>query len=1080
MTSEASGIPCPACQAMNAPGGRFCSQCAAPLEAAGATGEVGERKQVSVLFSDLTGYTTLSERLDPEETREIMGRIFGRAAEIVGRYEGRIEKFIGDAVMAIFGTPEAHEDDPVRAVAAALELHQAVAEMAPEIEARTGAAVALHSGINTGMVVTGELRFGAGSAGPVGDTINTAARLMGLAPTGEIWIGPLTQRLTAGRVETEDLGAQQLKGKADSLAAARVLGLTRENTTARSATTPFIGRQAELGALLAAVESVRDGRGNNFAIRADAGGGKTRLVKELRTRLAEDVRWLEGRAYAYSQRTPFFLIIDLLNRAFDIDEDDSREAMIRKLEGGITELLPEARDVLPVIGSLYEVPLGDGTKVDKEDFVPRLTGAVRALLQAGAEKNPTVACLQDLHWADDSSAVMIRELLSSELPIVFVVNYRPGFELGLPGVSTFDLPALSGRQTGELLTSLLDGAAPEELVAFVEKRAGGNPFFTEEVVNSLIETGALVREEAGWRLAGSLEKSGVPTTIQGVLAARIDRLDEPRRRLLREAAVVGREFLYDIVRRISSAADGLDQSLVELQGADLIREGEQREYVEYVFKHALTQEVAYEGMLRNERQALHARVAEAIEELLAHRLAEFAETLAYHYQRGGVAEKAAHYLIEAGRKAFDRYALETADQCYREAFELLAEAEPTAARDRLLARALIGWSDCRYYDVNTIETGALLDRYLPRIEALDDPGLLALYRARMAVPRILALEIADAREVAHEAARLGREHGVAEAEAFGLTRLCMAELCLGRIAEAKASGEAAVAASAPLPETHDAQYDARLYLAIAQLTAGNFERGRALRTELLERVERTGQQRAAPAAFFVGAYDAALRLDFEAVDRESEAGLAIVKDPLYRGWLLGYLAISQFSRGLYEEACRTADAHLAHHDGRPAEFCLTVSRFYQGLKGLVQGNLGQGMQACQTELERGRSAGQRWTALQSNLGLAEVYTSMAAREIAPDFGALLRNPGFVVRHALPAARRARELLEASRREIEATGMAGFSGMVSFQLARLHASQRRDAEARSELGRCAEFLRAAGDGDLPPQVRELSQRLGREE
>jgi class 3 adenylate cyclase len=1042
----------------------------------GPTGEVGERKQVTVLFSDLTGYTTLSERLDPEETREIMGRIFGRAAEIVARYEGRIEKFIGDAVMAIFGTPEAHEDDPVRAVAAALELHQAVAGMAPDIEARTGAAVALHSGVNTGMVVTGELRFGAGSAGPVGDTINTAARLMGLAPTGEIWIGPLTRRLTAGRVETEDLGEQQLKGKADALAAARVLGLARETTSARSATTRFIGRQAELGALLAAVETVRDGRGSAFAIRADAGGGKTRLVTELRARIADDVRWLEGRAYAYSQRIPFFPLIDLLNRTFDIDEDDSREAVIQKLETGISALLPDASEVLPVIGSLYEVELGDGTKVDKEDFVPRLTEALRALLLARAEKNPTIACLQDLHWADDSSAAMIRELLASELPIVFVVNFRPGFDLGVGGATTFDLPAFSGRQTGELVASLLEGEPPVELVGFVERRAGGNPFFAEEVVTSLIETGTLAREQGSWRLAGSPEEAGVPTTIQGVLAARIDRLGEARRRLLREAAVVGREFLYDIVRRITSASESLDQGLGELQAADLIREGEQREYLEYVFKHALTQEVAYEGLLKNERQALHAQVAEAIEELLEHRLIEFAETLAYHYARGGVAQKAAHYLIEAGRKAFDRYALETADRSYRDAYELLADADPSPARDRLLAKALIGWSDCRYYDVNTIETGALLDEHLPRVEALGDPALLALYRARMAVPRMLALDVAGAREMAIEAARLGSEHGVAEAEAYGRSRRCMAELCLGLIADARVSGEAAVAACVSLPETHDAQYDARLYLAIAQLTAGDFERARALRAELLELVERTGQQRAAPAAFFVGAYDALLRLDSDAVDRECRAGLEIVKDPLYRGWLLGYLATSQFSSGDYEEGCLTADAHLIHHDGRPAEFCLTMSRSFQGLKNLAQGDLARGMQAYRTELERSHSVGHRWGYLQLTLGLAQTYVSIVARDLSPPVGSLLRNPGFVARHALPAARHARAQLEAARRELEETGMVGFAGLISFTSARLHACQGRDAEASSELARCVDFLREAG-GEIPSRVRELSQQLG---
>ena len=226
------GARCASCGAGNAPGARFCNQCGAALVSAGGVGTAleAERKQVTVLFSDLTGYTTLSERLDPEETREIMGRIFSRAAEVVGRYGGRIEKFIGDAIMAIFGVPQAHEDDPVRAIRAALELHEAVEGLRPEVQRRAGAAIALHSGINTGLVVTGELRFDRGTAGPLGDTINVAARLMAMAGTGEIWIGPETRQLVGGAFDLDDLGPREIKGKAGLLPVARVRGASARPT----------------------------------------------------------------------------------------------------------------------------------------------------------------------------------------------------------------------------------------------------------------------------------------------------------------------------------------------------------------------------------------------------------------------------------------------------------------------------------------------------------------------------------------------------------------------------------------------------------------------------------------------------------------------------------------------------------------------------------------------------------------------------------------------------------------------------------------------------------------------------------
>jgi hypothetical protein len=600
--------------------------------------------------------------------------------------------------------------------------------------------------------------------------------------------------------------------------------------------------------------------------------------------------------------------------------------------------------------------------------------------------------LQDLHWADDSSSALIRELLAQrDLPVVFVVNYRPDFELGVEGVESFDLPALSARQTAELVASMLDGEVPPGLAPFVEDRSEGNPFFAEEIVNSLIETGTLVRGAQGWELAQALEEAGVPTSVQGVLAARIDRLDESRRRILREAAVVGREFLYDVVRRISAAAEMLDQGLDELQAADLIRETEKQEYLEYIFKHALTQEVAYEGLLKNDRQTLHTQVAEAIEELLQHRLSEFAETLAYHYTRGGVPDKAAHYRIEAGRKAFDRYALEEADRSYGEAFELLADAQRTPAQDRLLVKALIGWADCRYYDVNTIEIGALLDRHLATVEALDDPTLLALYRARMVPPRWLALDLHGACETGREAVRLGREHQVAEAEAVGLTALALSLLSMGRIAEAQQRGEEAVAASATLPETHDVHYDSRAYLAFVHLTAGDFERARAVQAELRDRVERTGQKRAAPVAHAGAAYEGVLLLDPESVCAAADAGLALVKGALPKGWLLGFKGIAQAVARRYAEARATWDAFFVHHDGRPAEYCLSWGRFNQGAMLMLAGQLGRGMRACEAELDLARAVDARWELLLCTISLGETYVRMACREIRPGVGVMLRN-----------------------------------------------------------------------------------------
>ncbi|MDH5540363.1 MAG: AAA family ATPase, partial [Rhizobacter sp.] len=706
---------CRACGAENTTSARFCSQCAHPLAAApaGASAPAGaERKQVSVLFCDLTGFTAISERLDPEETRQIMARIFGLAAEIVGRYDGRIEKFIGDAIMALFGVPQAHEDDPVRAVRAALKLHEAVARLAPELAARTGAAVAMHSGVNTGVVVTGELHFDHGTAGPLGDTINLAARLMNAAPSGQIWIGPQTRRLVGHLFELEDLGAQTFKGKAQPVEAARVLRARSSAEPASRHRGSFVGRQAELGALLGAVEKVRDGTPQVYALRGDAGTGKTRLVAELRERVGNDVRWLEGRAYPYAQDTPYAPLIDLFSRMLGIEETDPPAAVRAALGQCVSELLGEAPEALPLLLHLFHLEQEGGLVIEREAFREQLEAALRRMIGALARRAPTVICVQDLHWADPSTTALLQRLAADLLePVLMLLNYRPGAAV-VPGVTELTLGELSPRQTGELLHSLLQGEPPAELARFVVERCDGNPFFIEEIVNALVETEVLRRTDRGWQLARSPGEAGLPSTIRGVLAARIDRLDEARRRVLRQAAVVGREFLFSIVERVTDADMDLPGSLVQLESADLIRTRRLDPELEYIFKHALTQDVAYEGLLKTERQMLHARTAQAIETVLAARIPEFVETLALHWLRAGVADKAVHYLTGAGLKCVERFALPEATRHFRQAYKLLAQTQRTPEQRHALAELLCAWSQVHYYEGTIDEWRSLLEKHL--------------------------------------------------------------------------------------------------------------------------------------------------------------------------------------------------------------------------------------------------------------------------------------------------------------------------------------------------------------------------------
>jgi len=571
---------------------------------------------VTVLFSDASGYTSLAEHLDPELVREVMGEVYASAREIVERYGGRVDKLMGDAVLAVFGDPVAHEDDAERAVRAALDLHVAVRAMAPSLEARVGRSFEMHSGINTGVIVASDSREDRES-GPLGDMVNVAARLQSFSETGEIIVGAETIALVGSTFELEDLGEVQLKGRSASVGAAGVMGVAGGGGAAGDVgpsrrSGDFVGRQEELGSLLGVIDLMRDGASSVVTVSAEAGAGKTRLFEEIHSRLG-DVSWVEGRAYPYTSNVPYAPIVDLLSRAGGVDESDEPGVVRTKLETLIDGLVPGDAGALAVISQLFGVHVGDD--IDLEAFGEQMTTALGRLLAATATRGPTVVCFQDPHWVDPSTAELIRTLAREvSPPRVTVCNFRPNAEFEIDDARRIDLGELSPRQTREQLASLLDHAdPPEELVSLVLERAEGNPFFAEEIGNSLLDQALLTVVDGDWVLICEGAAQPIPPTVRGLLASRIDILDSQRKQVLREASVVGREFLHRIVQSVAGDPGDLDGSLEVLSAVDLIRVKEQDPELEYIFKHALIQEVAHESLVTRDRQRLHGQVARSLE-----------------------------------------------------------------------------------------------------------------------------------------------------------------------------------------------------------------------------------------------------------------------------------------------------------------------------------------------------------------------------------------------------------------------------------------------------------------------------------
>ena len=688
-------MKCPKCQFENRDGAKFCKDCGANLEVAclecgtvyklgskfcdecgfkldqeidpaksDLTSE-GERKHVTVLFSDLSGYTTMSERLDPEEVKEITGRIFSNVSKIVNKYDGFIEKYAGDAVMALFGAKQSHEDDPIRAIKAAIEIHAETEKLSPEYEGIIESTLRMHTGIYTGLVVTGELNMEKGIHGVAGDTLNVASRLSTVAKSGEILVGPVTFNRSAGHFNFEAMEPVQVKGKTEPIQIYKFRSIRDDPKKVHrlhGLRSDLIGRKAEMAQLSEAVVKLKNGKGRVISVIGAAGTGKSRLVEEFKATLdLEKIQWREGHAYAYSQNIPYFPLINLITRTLQIAEGDSAEKVRQKIESRINILIGEDANVVPYIGSLFSLDYPEIDNINPEFWKSKLQRGMLKVLTALAQGAPTIICLEDLHWADPSTLELVHFLISENTkPVLFICVYRPTISLfsanQIESMSDsyqeLSLQDLSPSEALNMVESLLrTESIPSDLQQFIRNKVEGNPFYVEEAINSLIESKALVAENGHWKITRNITESEISATIHGVISSRVDRLERESKRILQEASVIGRSFYYEIIKRVTELRDNIDIGLSGLERLELIKTKSVKPHLEYIFKHALTQEVVYKGLLLKERQKIHERIGNVIEKLFKNRLPEFYETLAFHFKQSKSKLKAIDYLVKSGEKS---------------------------------------------------------------------------------------------------------------------------------------------------------------------------------------------------------------------------------------------------------------------------------------------------------------------------------------------------------------------------------------------------------------------------------------------
>jgi len=708
----------------------------------------GERKQVTVMFCDMEGYSQLSERLGPEEAYSIMDQVYEILIHKVHDYEGTVNEMTGDGILALFGAPIALEDAPQRAIRSALAVHREMAKFSDKLkqEGQGIPPLKMRIGIHTGPVVVGTLgndlrvEFKA-----VGETVNLASRMQGLAEPGATYVTEDTFKLAEGYFRFEALGERKVKGKEASVKVYRVIASstrrTRFDVSAERGLTPFVGRERELELLLDGLKRSKADRGQAFSIISEAGGGKSRLLYEFRKAVAnEDVNFLEGRCLSYSRAVAYHPVIDILKANFDIQEGDADFDIIEKVKKGLKMLGADEASTLPYLLELLAVKDSgiDKIPMSPEERKNRIIEALKRIVLKGSEIRPLIMAFEDLHWIDKSSEDQLKHLLES-IPgarVLLIFTYRPDF-VHTWGAKSYHsqvmLNRLSNRESLIMVSHLL-GAEElnKDLEEFILEKTEGVPFFIEEFIKSLKDLKIVARERSRYRVTKDIRDVAVPTTIQDVIMARVDSLPEGMKSLLQTVSVVGRESSYDLVKRITGLQEQeLLSHLSVLKDSELLYERGIYPQSTYLFKHALTQEVAYNSLLLKRRKEIHEQIGRAIESLYPDRLEEHYELLAYHYACSANTDKAVEYLDLANQKAAKLNAMEEAEAYFDEAMRLL-DALPETEENRqrrisLLVNQgivfLLLFRSPEYYD--------LLTRYEPMARGLGNPELLGAFYARL-------------------------------------------------------------------------------------------------------------------------------------------------------------------------------------------------------------------------------------------------------------------------------------------------------------------------------------------------------------
>ncbi len=818
-----------------------------------------------------------------------------------------------------------------------------------------------------------------------------------------------------------------------------------------------------------AARKLKEGTGAVFSIYGPAGTGKSRLVKEFKESLnLDEIQWLEGHAYPHSQNIPYFPLIDLLNRSLQIEEGDPPERVKEKIESGISSLVGDKADFIPYIGSLYSLSYPEIDEVSPAFWKEQLQKAIQTILSSLAQRGPTIIRLEDLHWADPSFLDLIRLLLSeSRDPILFLSVYRPIISLFTSHQASamanpyreIRLQELSTSESQGMIASLLQtDRIPSELHRFLQDKVEGNPFYLEEVINSLIESETLVRDNGDWKLTRAITEAEVSSTIHGVIAGRLDRLEKESKRILQEASVIGRTFFYEILNRITELQHQIDQSLRSLERLDLIRARALQPDLEYIFKHALTQEVVYNGLLKKERLGIHERIGLVMEQLFPDRLPEFYETLAYHFKQGQSTLKAVGYLMKAAEKSLKRYALEEAHQYYHEAFDLLSnKAEKTREDELLLIDLILDWAMVFYYRADCKGWEKLFSSHQTLAETLDDKARLGMFYAWLGFVLWFRERYTDSYEYLCKAIQIGEDINNQKVIGYGCTWLCWTCAELGLFDEGITHGERAQKIAKSLDSDQYLYFKSLAALAHTYIYKGEIKKALNAGQMLLDYGHAHSNIRSINLGYTFISFSHFIAGDYLLTLEYAQKAIQNTVDPLYAIGSNLLMGFSNAFLGEFQKIGETAKQQWEFLQDVGCEVWGTTAELLVGLTYIANGQMSQGLKmvenvrdAYQKNKKRGRLAMPEYI-------LGKIYLQIVEGGDLPSFSFLARNIGFMVKNVPAAGKKAEDHFKRAIEIAKEIGAKSWMAVSYLDLGLLHKAKKRTDQAKECISKAIQIF-----------------------